>query len=1066
VCDGFTNLHNHSVYSLLDGNIGIKQLVQRVKELNQTSVAITDHGVLHGYYEFYKEAKKEGIKPILGSEAYLAPKSRFDRDKNDNKPFHLLLLAKNNKGFANLSKIISDASLNGFYHKPRTDKNFLADHSEGIIASSGCLASELPSMIMSGVTDSKLEKALFWWLDIFGEDFYLELQPRENSYEQKLVNNKMIELSKRHGVPLIATTDAHYLRQTDAELHDIALCMQTGAKLSDEKRMRFLPESSFYIMARKEIERYFRDIPSALDNTMKIAEKCEVSFEKGKYHLPNFTLPQKYNTPNEMLRELVYASYPKKYDVDPHIEKRIEYELEVINGMGFDTYFLIVWDVCQFMEFEDIWWNVRGSGAGSIIAYLLGITSVCPLKNGLYFERFLNPDRISMPDIDIDVQDREREKVVEYIVARYGKDNVSAIITYGTLGIKGAIRDVGRVQGVPLNIVNEVSALIPNSASYEDAILIDGVKEKIKSNKAVEVLFNVASNLIGMPRHTSHHPAGYIITAEPVSNYVPTMRLGKDASVVEQKTQLPMEEVEELGLLKLDILGLSTLTVMHDTRDLIFQRHGQNWNINDIPYDASLVNDPEHIEMLEYAFKLIASGNTIGVFQIEGSGLTDMLKHMQPYEFAHIVAAIALYRPGPMDANAHMTYIKRMHGDEPVDYVHEKLESILGDTFGLLVYQEQIIKIATEMFDYSPGEADSIRKYVSKQKVDELKQHKEKFKNNGRNNGIDESTIDQIWDTILYFGGYGFNLSHATDYAKITMQTAFLKANYTIEYITALLNANIGNTEKIVKIIKEAKSLGIIVEKPSINNSEVSFTIVNDNTIQMGFTSIKGIGESSLNKFFDLRQVEACRTLEKFVDEGLVDTLNKTALENMTKCGVFDIWGYRREDLLESWIHLKKNKKKKNKDQMVLFETPVNTVELTQADYTFTERELLDFELEYLGFYVTERPIDKYHGEFNDKHLSNIEVLLSGDLNQQHVEIGGEIKSVRLHIDKNDNTMAFITVEDYSENASTMQVTVFASTYSKYDFIAVGKFVVVSGKIDNNWGGVKMLANSFEYIGE
>lgn len=759
----FVHLHVHTEYSLLDGLSRIPKLVDRAKELEMPALAITDHGTMFGVIDFYRACKKAGIKPIIGVEAYLARRSMADRDpKLDTRPYHLLLLARNNEGYRNLLKIASAAQLEGYYYRPRIDRDFLAAHSEGLIATSGCLAAQIPSLIMQG-QDDEAREMIGWYQEVFGpENFFLELQ--QHDIPELLTVNRWLNDYRKSGhspVQLVATNDVHYVLQSDHDPHDTLLCIQTSTLKSDPNRLR-MSDPSYHLTSQEEMWRYFHEIPEALHNTIKIAEMCEIDLERKGYHLPNFPVPEGY-TPETYLRKLAEKGLEWRYGSrasEPEIQERLNFELEVIHTMGFDTYFLIVWDLCEYARHADIWWNVRGSGAGSITAYCLGITNIDPIQNNLLFERFLNPGRVSMPDIDIDYPDDRRSEMIAYTVRKYGEDKVAAIITFGTLGAKAAVRDVGRALGVPLELVNQAARLIPTEPKPKP------VKEYVEMNAELKRMYetipelrhviDTAAELQGISRHASTHAAGIIVGDRPLVEYIPLHRQTKgdtEDNILKQVTQFPMETCESIGLLKIDFLGLSTLTLMRRACDLIEKHHGIRYNMSNIPYRPT--GDPKLDRMLEETFELIGRGETVGVFQIESSGMQQMLRGMRPTRFEHIIAGISLYRPGPMDYIP--TYNNRMHGIEPVHYHHPKLEKILAETYGILVYQEQIMQVASELFGYKLGEADLMRRAVSKKKKEDLQKHRAIFMEQGPKYGVDEETAAKIFDDIEFFANYGFN---------------------------------------------------------------------------------------------------------------------------------------------------------------------------------------------------------------------------------------------------------------------------------------------------------------------
>jgi DNA polymerase-3 subunit alpha len=1020
---------------------------------------------MSGLYDFYNVANKNGIKPIMGMEGYLAKGDRVDRsDTPENRrPYHLLLIAKNNVGYRNLTQISSEAMLGGYYYRPRADKALLEAHRDGLIVTSGCLAAEIPSLYMSG-NEAGARKAIDWYRNVFDNDFYLEVQYRKNSTDQLALNKWLLQVSDELNIPAIVTTDAHYVRQEDASWHDTLLCIQTRANKAATNRMRF-DEDTYYIAPADVIAQAFSGRLDVLSNTLLIADQCDVQFDKPQNRLPEFDIPEGYTT-ETYLKHLAERGLAQRYEaITDEVRQRFDYELYVINNMGFNNYFLIVWDICEYARQQGIWWNVRGSGAGSLIAYCLGITSVDPLKYGLYFERFLNPDRVSMPDIDMDFQDDRRSELVNYVVHKYGSERVAAIITFGTLAPRAAIRDVGRVLDVDSDLIESLVHEIPEIKPLDFSL-----KQHISDNETLNGLYGTdniarqvldeAQNIEGLARQSGTHAAGIVIADKPLTEYIPLARISGKSSDTDLKavTQFPMEPVEKLGLLKIDFLGLSTLTIMRRACDIIRERHGEHWSIDNIPYDHG--DDIELNAMLDAAFKLIATGRTAGVFQLEGDGMTAMLKKMQPTEFKHIAAAVALFRPGPMQFIDH--YINRMHGTEEIEYIHPGLEPILGFTYGVIVYQESIMRIAVDLFGFTLSEADKIRKDVAKI-TGNLNQWYEKFLEKGKDKGISVETIDEIWGEIKDFARYGFNLSHAVDYAKISVQTAFLKAHYPAEYMCSVLQTYNGNNKRMPTFIDECRKMGIPLLPPDINTSGDTFVIEDvpgkETAIRFGLANVKGVGGKAAEKILEARGTTPFEDIGDIVAR--LSSVNKKAIENLIKVGAFSKFG-SRSDLLASVDNFKVKKrasKKVEADQLSLFDSGdympednrVNLKDLIDPAkiIEYDERQLLDWERELIGFYISARPIDKYRPFFRKNPTTEIADIYDPEIAPRKVLIGGEISDIRPITTKHGDQMAFVVIEDWHDSGLTVNVVAFPRMFKEcYRMLKVGAPVMIMGKVD------------------
>ncbi|MBN2306140.1 MAG: DNA polymerase III subunit alpha, partial [Anaerolineae bacterium] len=908
----FIHLHVHTEFSLLDGLSQIKRLVGRAKETGMDALAITDHGTMFGVIDFYRECKKQGVKPIIGCEAYLTHRDRTMHDKEaalDTKPYHMLLLARNTTGYQNLLRIASAAHLDGYYYRPRIDHEFLAKHSEGLIATSGCLAAEIPRMVEQGREQEALDH-IGWYQDVFGpENFYLELQ-HHNIDILHALNRWLVTNQGYAQVPLIATNDVHYVLDEDYDAHDTLLCIQTGNIKSEQNRLRF-SSKSFHLRTQAEMWALFGEVPESLTNTRRIADMCDVNLDSDGYHLPVFPVPDGY-TAETYLRFLCEQGLQWRYGSragSREVRERLDHELHIIHDMGFDTYFLIVWDLCEFARHADIWWNVRGSGAGSVAAYSLGITNIDPLRNGLLFERFLNPGRVSMPDIDLDYPEDRRAEMIEYCAQKYGEDKVAAIITFGTMGAKAAIRDVGRAFDMPLPEVDRIARLIPTlpgkPVKFDDALgdepgkALPDLKDAYANDPRARKLIDTARQLEGITRHASTHAAGVIVADRPLVDYIPLHRPTKgspDDAPVKMVTQFPMETCESIGLLKVDFLGLSTLTIMRRACELVERYHGIHYDLDNIPYRPD-PDDPEITRRVQEAFEMMGRGETVGVFQLESQGMRRMLTDMRPQRFEHIVAGISLYRPGPLEYIP--TYNRRLHGDEEVAYKHSKLEAILEETYGIITYQEQIMQIGADLFGYSLGEADLMRRAVSKKKADALQQHRQIFVERGPEHGVDPESANAIFDDIEFFARYGFNKSHAADYAVLTCQTAYLKCHYPHEYMTALMSVHSDDSSKVGLFAADCSRMGIAVLPPTVNDSQLNFSIegpINspDRAIRFGLSAVKNVGVGPLEHIIAQREAGGPFTdlddLCRRVDMRMV---GKRALESLIRVGALDRFANR-----------------------------------------------------------------------------------------------------------------------------------------------------------------------------
>ena len=1060
---GFVHLHIHSEYSLLDGANRIKDLPVRAKELGMNAIAITDHGVMFGAIDFYKACKANGVKPIIGCEVYVAPRGRKDKEpKIDEKYNHLILLAKNNEGYKNLAKLVSWGFTEGFYYKPRIDKEILEKYHEGIICLSACLAGEVNQAILNNNIE-EAKKVALWFKNLFGEDYYLEVQ-NNGIKEQVLVNQKLVDLSRELNIPLVATNDAHYLKKEDAYNHEVLLCIQTGKKMTDEDRMRF-DTDELYVKSPEEMIKYFKNIPEAIENTVKIAEKCNVEFEFGHTILPNYDVPEQYSTHYDYLESLTQAGLTKRYgqNITKEIQERAQYELSVIKKMGYVDYFLIVWDYINYAKTHNIPVGPgRGSGAGSIVAYSIGITDIDPIKYNLIFERFLNPERISMPDFDVDFCYEKRDKVIEYVCDKYGKENVSQIITFGTMSARMVIRDVGRALDVPYAETDKLAKMIPNELHITIKKALEQnreLKELYENDATVKKLIEIAMALEGMPRQASTHACGIVITKEPVVNYVPLYMRDNTIS-----TQYIMTTLEELGLLKMDFLGLRTLTVIQDTIDLV-----KKDKCIDVEFDKDM-NDPK-------VYKLWQDGNSVGIFQFESQGMTNFMKELKPDCLEDIIAGVSLYRPGPMDQIPR--YIANKKDPEHAVYTHPALKPILEVTYGCMVYQEQVMQIVRDLAGYSLGRADLVRRAMGKKKLDVMAKEREIFINgqldeNGNivvpgcvRNGIDAKSANKIFDEMAEFAKYAFNKSHAAAYAVVSYRTAYLKAYYPAEFMAATLNSFLGNLDKIPDYIEECKRLNIQILKPDINKSYTKFTVDNEK-IRFGLGSIKNVGTAAVDEIVEERTKNG--EFKDFADfcERIKDlSVNKKCVESLTKAGAFDNFEQTRSTLIASYetiIDTISNSDKKSFDgQVSMFDlTPVENKKIDEIKYNYTilpeytEKEMLFMEKEMLGIYISGHPLEKIKSQIelqttiNTYQMKKInsdieETGMSEFEDNQFVKYAGIVTSVKKKYTKTNKLMAFITVEDMY---GPTEVIVFENCYQNCANILVeDSIILVEGRL-------------------
>ena len=1053
----FTHLHVHTEYSLLDGSNKIKEYVARVKELGMDSAAITDHGVMYGVIDFYREAKAAGINPILGCEVYVAPNSRFDREvgSDEDRYYHLVLLAENNQGYANLMKIVSLGFVEGFYYRPRVDKELLRQYHEGIIALSACLAGEVPRYLTRGLYEEARQTALEYQ-EIFGKDnYFLELQDH-GIPDQRLVNQQLLRMSEELHIPLVATNDVHYTYEDDVAAHDILLCIQTGKKLTDENRMRY-EGGQYFVKSPEQMAELFPYALQALENTHKIAKRCHVEIEFGVTKLPRFDVPSPY-TSWEYLNKLCYEGLDERYgDRAEELKPRLKYELDTIQKMGYVDYFLIVWDFIRYARDHGIPVGPgRGSAAGSIVSYTLGITQLDPIRYNLLFERFLNPERVSMPDIDVDFCFERRQEVIDYVVRKYGKDCVAQIVTFGTMAARGVIRDVGRVMDLPYALCDSIAKMIPQelNITIDKALEMNHeLKTLYDTDEKIKELINMSRRLEGLPRHTSMHAAGVVISQKEVDEYVPLSRAA-DGTIV---TQFTMTTLEELGLLKMDFLGLRTLTVIDNAVRLVAKDTGRKLDMLKIDYNDRAVLDS------------IGTGKTEGVFQLESGGMKNFMKELKPQSLEDIIAGISLYRPGPMDFIPQ--YIRGKNNPETITYDCPQLQPILEPTYGCIVYQEQVMQIVRDLGGYTLGRSDLVRRAMSKKKAAVMAKERQNFVYGNKEedvqgciaNGIDEKTANKIYDDMTDFAKYAFNKSHAAAYALVAYQTAYLKYYYPVEFMAALMTSVIDNPPKVAEYILTCRQMGIRILPPDINVGEAGFTVDGKN-IRYGLSAIKSIGRPVIDAVVEERTLGGSyRSLKDFIERLTGKETNKRTIENFIKSGAFDgLGGTRKQfmmiyaDIMDRIAH---EKKSSMTGQMTLFDL---MGEEDKREYEiqlpkvgeYDKEQLLAFEKEVLGIYVSGHPLEKYEALW--KHvITNVTSDFALDEETGHSKvmdgnravIGGILTDKRVKYTKTNKTMAYLTVEDL---VGTVEVVVFPKDYEKnLQYLNVDDRVFIRGRVSS-----------------
>ena len=1038
----FIHLHNHTEYSLLDGLSRVGAMVRRAGELGMDSLAITDHGGLYGAIEFYLACKEAGIKPIIGVEAYLAAGSRHSKTNADKSPYHLLLLAKNAEGYQNLLKLTTKANLEGFYYKPRVDRELLEAHSGGLIALSGCPTAEVPRLILEGRMEEARQAAL-WYKETFG-DFYLELQRHENIPDLITLNQALLEMSKDTGLPLVATNDSHYIHQEDAPIQDILICIHTNTNIYDDKRMK-MSDDSFYLKSAQEMAELFADVPEAIANTQRIADMCHLELDFSQLRLPQYTPPDGLSA-DEYLTRLCSEGLEKRFgDPQPEVHQRLAYELEVIQKTQFANYFLVVWDIAAFPRQSNILFGVRGSAAASLALYCLGVTDIDPLQYRLVFERFLNLERREMPDIDMDFQDDRRDEVIAYVRRKYGGDHVAQIITFGTMGAKAAIRDAGRALGMAYSDVDRIARLIPTRSHTLDEALEASVelKDVYEADETLKHLVDTARRLEGIARHVSTHAAGVVISGEPLDKYVPLQRPARGGSEDMAMTQYPMEPIAKLGLLKIDFLGLTNMSILEEARQLVAQRRGVLLDLHQIPLDD------------QRTFDLLASGETTGIFQLESSGMRRYVQKLKPSSLGDISAMIALYRPGPME---HIdTFIDAKHGRAPIRYPHPALKDILEETYGVIVYQDQVLLIAQAFAGYSLGEADVVRKAMGKKIPEVMRHEREKFIQGALSKGFSHEVAEEVFQLIEPFAGYAFNKAHSVSYALIAHWTAYLKANFPEEYMAALMNAHAGEADKIAGAVAECLRLGIPVLPPDVNRSEAEFSIdVNaqgNPSIRFGLATVKNVGSGAVKGLIEERVRNGqYHSVEELCRRGDFRGINRRALESLIKVGALDFFA-PRGSLLASVDRIlsaaQREAKLKESGQTTMFDlfgetvdAPMDTLQLEEGEVLHQEK--LAWEKDLLGALISENPLSAaaYRAAGN-AIISRSD--LDADMVGQKVTLVGQVSSLNRRTTKQGKPFAIV---DLGLMVGTIQVMVWPDMYEKtQDLWYEGNLMEVVGKV-------------------
>jgi DNA polymerase-3 subunit alpha len=1059
----YVPLHLHTHYSLLDGAIRVEELIATAIDYKLPAITITNHGNLFGAIEFYKKVSRAELKPIIGCEVYVAPRSRFEKKSTENiydASFHLILLCKDIHGYKNLTRLISKAYLEGFYYKPRIDKDLLSQYSGGLVGLSSCLKGEIPFYLAAGMIDKAREAALRYKRILGADNFFLEVQANELP-EQQEINKQLVELSRDLHIGLVATNDCHYLRREDAKAHDILICIQTGKTLKDTNRMKFSSDA-FYFKSPAEMKEAFKDIPEAIANTKRIAERCNLDFKFGTFHLPKYKVPEGYDS-KSYLRKLAEEGLEKKLreNISENYKKRLQSELKIIETMGFSSYFLIVWDFIRYAKGKGIPVGPgRGSAAGSLVAYCLDVTEIDPLRYGLLFERFLNPERISMPDIDVDFCMNRRPEVIEYVTQRYGKDRVAQIITFGTMQARAAIRDVGRVMDIPYAEVDKIAKLIPNvvNITLKNALAIEPkLKESYDTNPTIRELIDIAQRLEGLSRHASTHAAGVVISPEPLTEFLPLYKAPNDVAIT---TQFDMEAIETLGLLKFDFLGLKTLTVIDKTEKIINQslqdsgslKTSASFSIKEISLDD------------KDTFKLLSAGKTTGIFQLESTGMRDLLLKLQPETFEELIALVALYRPGPLGSGMVDDFIKRKRGKVLIKFQLPQLGEILKETYGVILYQEQVMKIANMLANFSMAEADILRRAMGKKKIAEMEKLKDTFIAGAKSNKISEKKALKLFNDMANFAQYGFNKSHSAAYALIAYRTAYLKTHYPVEFMAATLSTDMDNTTKVVIYINECKEMGIEILPPDINESEREFNVIG-NSIRFGLEAVKGVGSSAIEAITETRNKEKFTSFFDFCLKVDSRRVNKKVIENLIKAGAFDSMGKRAELMLALSSVMDtalKAQKEKTSGQGSMFETHQSAFQELPEIEEWSESERLMMEKDALGFYITGHPLSRYKEKLKQFSVTPIHEL-QGLQDKEDVNVGGiPLKLKKIQTKKKGDLMAYLTIEDLY---GTVELIVFPDLYREsVNIISQDNPIIISGQIDKSDKGLKIIVKKIVSI--